>query len=221
MRPESVGMRDGEGAAEAAALVGPLGRDELELLDGGAAAARAGSAGARRGAGCSLGVPRPSSRSPWQLWSTATRYGKRAPSSVCAEHAHEELAELEGALRLARARSRAALRAERGEAVPHGRDAARRGRDDRLGVGEAAQVALGEPARLARRAAVQEGLAAAALLRVVVHLAARALEHPQRRPRHVGRELIHVAGDEERDVHVSRTGAVGASRASASAGSIA
>src|SRR5262245_61620419 len=93
------GMRDREGAAEAAALVRPLGRDERELVDGAEELLERARGPARR-------AGRLARRAEPELAQAvaALEHGhavREARAELdAAEHAHQELAELVRALRL-------------------------------------------------------------------------------------------------------------------------
>ena len=92
-------------------------------------------------------------------------------------------------------------------AEPDGRDTARGGTDDRLRTRKPFEVTRPEAFRLAPRTRGDERLPAAGLVGVVADVAARPLEHVDRRESDPGCELIDVAGDEERDVHSEALGA--------------
>ena len=188
-------LRDREGAAEPAALVGARERHELDALE------RAEEPRHLRRAR----QEQLARRAEAELAQAVAALVEADPVRVAAgerrdaEDVHEELAQLEGD----------ALQAiEPGTAgeepvvvVPDHRGAAARGADHRVEPAEDLEEAPGERRGRVREAGVRHRLPAAGLLLGEDHLRPEPLEDARRREPDPRPQLIHVAGDEERDAH--------------------
>ena len=148
-----------------------------------------------------------SSRRAWHASWYATRCGNAAPTSVTLRDLDEKLGKFEHAF--AELHGFAVERRagqEFGVEIPHHRGARARGANHRFGRTKDADEAFGERTRVVPISAVERGLAATRLLRREIDFTADSTEDARGIKAHVRHELIHEAGNEERNFHVGLAG---------------
>ena len=213
-----LGELDGEAAAEAAAFVGPLRRDQLQAGNLGEQGLYDVAPRLRVGAGLAvraqaeIAQPMAAPQHGDPVWEAGAELSTF-------RFIDQELGQLEGRRALA---GTVPLDPDTdlGKAMTDGGNAAPRWADDRVMGGEPRQVPLREVGGSGCRAGVQQRLTATGLVGVVVDAVAEMLEDADRGPGDPGCELVDITRNEEADVEGRHDAEASGSRARARPGSI-